>query len=110
MRYTLFPQLNSTLICINSIIATLLGRLRMGIEDCIEFYRDSLIGEIFAHEQFFHRLRQHKYDKQKLEALIKDVVSRVDPEEPGLVDPKFFNKSGASKADMLRNRLAECRV
>ncbi|KAG9669537.1 FabD/lysophospholipase-like protein, partial [Aureobasidium melanogenum] len=92
------------------IIAIMLGRLRMGINDCIDTYRN-LGREIFEKRQPFHFLGQNKYDCTKLERTIKDVVQRHSGNTDALIaDSNILNKSHPNKQDRAQNRCIPCRV
>lgn len=88
----------------------MLGRLRMGINDCIDTYRN-LGREIFEKRQPFHFLGQNKYDCTKLERTIKDVVQRHSGNTDALIaDSNILNKSHPNKQDRAQNRCIPCRV
>ncbi|KAG9789592.1 FabD/lysophospholipase-like protein, partial [Aureobasidium melanogenum] len=92
------------------IIAIMLGRLRMGIKDCINTYRN-LGREIFERRQPFHFLGQNKYDCTKLERIIKDVVQRqAGSADARIADPNVLNKSHLDKEERAQNRCIPCRV
>lgn len=64
----------------NSLIAIMLSRLRMTIDDCIEEYAN-MGADIFGSPRIFSMRgpipwKREKYDYRKLEAAIKDVVNR----------------------------------
>ena len=65
------------------LIAIMLGRLRMNIDDCIADY-ETLGGDVFGHPRWFH-LRsplwwpRDKYNHKVLETVIKDVVKHRAP-------------------------------
>ncbi|KAA8568084.1 hypothetical protein EYC84_008495 [Monilinia fructicola] len=62
------------------LIAIMLSRLRMNIDDCIQEY-ENLGKEVFAHPRIFSirgpiPFKRGKFDHRKLEKVIKDVVER----------------------------------
>ncbi|TAQ86448.1 hypothetical protein B7494_g5222 [Chlorociboria aeruginascens] len=64
------------------LIAIMLGRLRMNIDDCITEY-EQLAGSVFGHPNIFHQtflptacLKRPKYDTRVLERVIQDVITR----------------------------------
>jgi hypothetical protein len=96
-----------------SIIAIMLGRLRMSIKDCIDTYCD-LGGEVFGKKQPFHFLGQNKYDCTKLERIIREVVRRNNhgstADDPLIADSSVLNKSHNDKQERVQNRCIPCRV
>ncbi|KAG9695940.1 FabD/lysophospholipase-like protein, partial [Aureobasidium melanogenum] len=92
------------------IIAIMLGRLRMGIKDCIDTYCN-LGREIFEKRQPFHFLGQNKYDCTKLERIINDVVQKHRGSTDAMIaDPSVLNKAHPNKQDRAQNRCIPCRV
>ncbi|KAH0255951.1 FabD/lysophospholipase-like protein, partial [Aureobasidium melanogenum] len=88
----------------------MLGRLRMGIKDCIDTYCN-LGREIFEKRQPFHFLGQNKYDCNKLERIIKDVVQKqAGSPDAQIADPSVLNKSHQNKDERAQNRCIPCRV
>ncbi|KAG9960858.1 FabD/lysophospholipase-like protein, partial [Aureobasidium melanogenum] len=92
------------------IIAIMLGRLRMGIKDCIDTYCN-LGREVFEKRQPFHFLGQDKYDCTKLERIINDVVQKHRGSTDAMIaDPSVLNKAHPNKQDRAQNRCIPCRV
>ena len=66
-----------------SLIAIMLGRLRMNIDDCIREY-ETLGAKVFGHSRWFH-LRsplfwpRDKYNHKVLQETVRDVVKRYIP-------------------------------
>jgi hypothetical protein len=61
-----------------SIIAIMLGRLRMTVDDCIQEY-ESLAGVVFGHARLFYQfpcMKRPKYDTAFLESVIRGVTTR----------------------------------
>jgi len=102
---------------ISRIIAMMLGRLRMDIDQCIEIYGE-LGTKIFAKKQPLYFLGQNKYDYKKLEKLVRDTAreqsrlptSRDDLDGPWLYDPGVVNATELTENDRTRNRFVPCRV
>ena len=63
----------------NSIIAIMIGRLSMTVDECLETYRD-LAGEVFGHPRLLHFRNslwpKDKYDSKNLESIIERVVEQ----------------------------------
>jgi hypothetical protein len=100
----------------NSIIAIMLGRLRMRIEDCIDVYK-RLGTKIFSKKQPFSFLGQNKYSCEKLEEFVKTVARsqsvgtyRANDGGPSLRDPGIVNKGEGESQNRARNRFVPCRV
>ena len=66
-----------------SLIAIMLGRLGMTVDDCLEAY-GSLAGQVFGKPRLFHVRRpyfgifQDKYDHIPLQNAIKEIVRKYD--------------------------------
>lgn len=65
-----------------SLIAIMLGRLRMTVDDCIQEY-ERLAGSVFGHANLFHQtflptawMKRPKYDTAVLESVIRGVITR----------------------------------
>ncbi|KAI5273023.1 FabD/lysophospholipase-like protein [Aureobasidium subglaciale] len=95
------------------IIAIMLGRLRMNIQDCIDHY-DKLCSRIFAKKQLFYLAGQNKYDCLKLERMIEEVVNKHTQqrgtEEPQLEDPLIINEKDRPQNAKDVKRPMPCRV
>lgn len=68
------------------LISIMLGRLRMSIDDCISDY-EKLGGKVFGHSRWFHVRSplwwpRDKYNHEKLENVVKEVVARRVPKIP----------------------------
>lgn len=96
----------------------MLGRLRMGIDDCIHVYRD-LGFQIFSKKQPFHFAGRNKYDCDKLKKIIQKIARKrgslnneFDPQREGpfLFDPSIIEEGDGSEQDRARNRPVPCRV
>src|SRR5271167_737922 len=74
----LFPKTMPTT-SMNSLIATMLGRLNLTVDECLQEY-EQLGAEVFAHPRRAHVHNRlwagSKYDSLRFERVIKDVVSR----------------------------------
>jgi hypothetical protein len=72
------------IICVNSVIAILLGRLRMSVSEALEAYeklaRAGLKHRPYSHS-FFRGPRARKRHSQDFESAIRDIVTRVLPEK-----------------------------
>lgn len=103
---------------ISRIIAMMLGRLRMDIEQCIRIYGE-LGTKIFAKKQPLSFLGRNRYDYEKLEQLVKDIArdqsglhpEGKDPDGPMLYDPGVVNNADElTVRETTRNRFVPCRV
>ena len=70
----------------------MLGRLSMGVEECIEAY-EQLADQVFGHPRRFHIRKppwvpRDKYNHKLLEAVIKEIVQRRSPS--GLTNTPFL--------------------
>ncbi|KAH7342725.1 acyl transferase/acyl hydrolase/lysophospholipase [Rhexocercosporidium sp. MPI-PUGE-AT-0058] len=82
------------------LIAIMLGRLRMNVEDCITEYQQ-LAGGVFGNPRTFHQtflptfwMNRPKYDAANLEAIIKRVVSRRGETSTDDVERYFHTGQG----------------
>ena len=70
---------------LSSLIATLLGRLNLTVEECLDEYRN-LGSEIFAHPRRVHAHNRlwagSKYDYRRFETLVHGVVGRHKRPQP----------------------------
>ncbi|KAI1458357.1 FabD/lysophospholipase-like protein, partial [Annulohypoxylon moriforme] len=94
------------------LIAIMLGRFRMTVEDCIDEYTN-LAGEVFGHPRRLHDLNTYglikrcKYDTKKFEAVIKDVITRrVESGRNNLPNALFDTEFGLSRVLVIANRIA----
>ncbi|OTB05864.1 hypothetical protein M426DRAFT_21595 [Hypoxylon sp. CI-4A] len=94
------------------LIATMLGRLRMTVEDCIDEYTN-LAGDVFGHPRHLHDLNTYglikrcKYDTERLEQVIKDViVRRVENGRDDHPNVRFETEPGMSRVLVVANRIA----
>lgn len=102
---------------ISRIIAIMLGRLRMDIDECIRVYRN-LGTKIFAKKQPLYFLGQNKYDYKKLQKFVRDTAreqsrspaERDNPDGLWLYDPGVVNAGELTERDRRRNRFVPCRV
>ena len=67
------------------LIAIMLGRLLMTVDECCRAYRD-LADNIFGHPRHIHMkntlvVRRAKYTHKNLERIIKKIVKEKDPSE-----------------------------
>ncbi len=66
---------------LTSLIAIMLGRLSMTVDECLETY-EALAGRVFGHPRRFHLRKclwpKDKYNYKKLEQVIKDIVRERD--------------------------------
>lgn len=65
---------------VTRLISIMLGRLRLGVDECIEEY-ENLGQEVFGHPRLFSirgRLLslQEKYDEKRLQRVVNDLVLR----------------------------------
>lgn len=77
------------LIHFNSLIAIMLGRLRMGVKDCITFYEDTM-DKVFKGGRKVWNLawKGEFYDASILEGCIKDLIRK----QRGSDDEKLFDE------------------
>ncbi|KAL9118353.1 MAG: hypothetical protein Q9187_005102 [Circinaria calcarea] len=73
------------------LIAIMLGRLRMTVDECLEVY-EHLADRVFAHPRRFYIRKppwipRDKYDHRPLEDIIKEVVRKFEPD--GLANSNF---------------------
>ncbi|KIM33182.1 hypothetical protein M408DRAFT_150331 [Serendipita vermifera MAFF 305830] len=61
------------------IIAVLLGRLRLSVDECLDIYSE-LSEQVFAEQHFEKRTSQSRYDHFILERVIKEALVRVQDE------------------------------
>ena len=97
---------------VSRIIAIMLGRLRMSIQECIDTYCN-LGSEVFGKKQPFHFLGQNKYDCAKLERIIREVVQRNSgstADDPIIADSSVLNRSHPNKREREQNRCIPCRM
>lgn len=67
------------------LIAIMLGRLRMTVDECLEAY-ENLADQVFGHPRHFHIRKppwypRDKYDHRRLEKVIKDIVKERSPSD-----------------------------
>jgi hypothetical protein len=81
-----------------SLIAIMLSRFRMTVEDCILEY-ENLAGKVFGNARLFHQmfvptfwLKRPKYDANVLEAVIRGVTQRRGEVSTGDEGVKFATK------------------
>ncbi|KAI1377436.1 FabD/lysophospholipase-like protein [Hypoxylon crocopeplum] len=89
------------------LIAIMLGRFRMTVEDCIHEYR-TLLGKVFGRPRFFHHLNSGlpwcKYNTGNFEKVIKDVVvRRVEKGRNDLPNARFDTESGLCRVLVIAN-------
>ena len=65
------------------LIAIMLGRLLMNVDECLEAY-ENLADHVFGHPRRWHIRRppwipRDKYDHRRLEKVIKDIVKERSP-------------------------------
>jgi hypothetical protein len=102
---------------VSRIIAIMLGRLRMDINECIDIYQQ-LGTKIFAKKHPLYFLGKNKYDYRKLEKFVKDTArnqsrshtERDDPDGPCMYDPGVVNATELTENERTRNRFVPCRV
>ncbi|KAI0884481.1 FabD/lysophospholipase-like protein [Annulohypoxylon maeteangense] len=94
------------------LIAIMLGRFRMTVEDCIDEYTH-LAGDVFGHPRHLHDMNTYglikrcKYDTKRFEAVIKDViVRRVESGRNDLSNALFDTELGLCRVLVIANRIA----
>jgi hypothetical protein len=86
----LFPFLGFCAYARLRLLAILLGHLEMGIDECIAFFREVVPSIFGSKKSFRNRLginaltRAPRFDTQRLEAYLKDVISRSGRESDAL--------------------------
>ena len=77
------PTSSLDLLTVLRLIAIMLGRLHMTVEECLEVY-ENLADHVFGHPRHLHIRRppwipRDKYDHSRLEEIIKEIVSQRSP-------------------------------
>ncbi|GAW17106.1 hypothetical protein ANO14919_065560 [Xylariales sp. No.14919] len=95
-----------------ALIAILLSKFRMTVEDCLGEYKD-MAGVIFGHSRPFHQMNTlmswNKYSKKSLEKAIKEVINRrvlqvrIEDDTDPLFQTEIDTCRGVVLATQLRN-------